>query len=249
MNARFHAPDAVFGRVVALPEDEAQHLTRVLRLKEGATIRVFDGRGHEFDAVVERAGKGGVTVAVGAARAPGANEPRVAVTLAPAVLKGDKMDDVVRDAVMMGVAAIQPIVTSRTEVSMATLLRSSRLARWRRIAVSSAKQCGRATLPAILEPRAFDTIPAALADLTLPDPGLMLVEPATSADIVTLSDLEGAIPREATILIGPEGGWTEEEIQRGGAACRLITLRGTTIRADAMPIVALAALMALWKEL
>src|SRR5688500_11289184 len=96
VNVRFHAPDAVFGKVVALPEEEAQHLTRVLRLKEGATIRVFDGRGHEFDAVVERAGKSEVTVAVGAAREPGAKEPRVAVTLAPAILKGDKMDEVVR---------------------------------------------------------------------------------------------------------------------------------------------------------
>jgi 16S rRNA (uracil1498-N3)-methyltransferase len=235
--------------VIALPDEEGQHLTRVLRLKAGAAIRLFDGRGHEFDALVEKAGKSEVRVAVGAARPTAATEPRVAITLAQAVLKGDKMDDVVRDAVMMGVATIQPIVTDRTEVSLATIRRGQRRERWHRIAVASAKQCGRATVPDVREPAAFATIPAALADLTLPDPGLMFVEPAGSTDAVSLSELDAAAPREATVVIGPEGGWTEEEVRRGAAACRLITLRAATLRADAMSVIALAALMAVWKEL
>ncbi len=117
MNARFHAPDAKTpGEVVPLPDDEAEHLTRVLRLKPGDAVRVFNGRGGEFDAVVEQAGKNGVLVRVGNAQRP-APEARVAITLAQAVLKGDKMDDVVRDAVMLGVAAIQPIVTEHAEVT------------------------------------------------------------------------------------------------------------------------------------
>ena len=235
--------------MVALPDEEAQHLARVLRLKAGAAIRVFDGRGHEFDALVEKAGKSEVLVAVGAPRPAAAAEPRVAITLAQAVLKGDKMDDVVRDAVMMGVAAIQPIVTARTEVSLGTLQRGRRRDKWQRIAVSSAKQCGRATVPEVREPVAFDAVPAALAGLTLPDPGLMFVEPAASTDSVSLSDLDGPAPREASIVIGPEGGWTDEEVRRGAAACRLITLRGPTLRADAVALVALAALFAAWKEL
>ena len=233
--------------MIALPAEEGQHLTRVLRLKAGAPIRVFDGRGHEFDARVEKAGKSEVLVAVGAARAA-ATEPRVAITLAQAVLKGDKMDDVVRDAVMMGVAAIQPIVTARTEVSPATLQRGNRRERWQRIAVSSAKQCGRATVPEVRAAVAFDVIPAALAGLTLPDPGLMFVEPAASTEAVALSDLNATAPREATIVIGPEGGWTEEEVRRGAAACRLITLQAATLRADAVALVALSALFAVWKE-
>ena len=249
MTARFHAPDAEeTGDLVSLPDEEREHLTRVLRLKAGAAIRVFNGRGLEFDARVSKAGKREVVVAVGSARTPAAREARVAVTLAQAVLKGDKMDDVVRDAVMMGVAAVQPIVTTRSEVTLASVHRSRRRERWQRIAVSSAKQCGRATVPPILEPWAFDAVPAALTAMTLPGPGLMFVEPSASSDVLALGDLDAAAPREAIVIIGPEGGWTAEEIDRASAACRLITLGGRTLRADAMPVVALAALFAVWKE-
>ena len=123
MHARFYAPDAhAPGDVIALPEDEAEHLARVLRLKAGDALRVFNGRGHEFDATVESEGKGGVRVRLGGATQP-APEPRVAVTLAQAVLKGDKMDDIVRDSTMLGVAAIQPIITARAEVTRASLIR------------------------------------------------------------------------------------------------------------------------------
>ncbi len=249
MNPRFYAPGAHAGSVIALPDEEGQHLTRVLRLKAGAAICVFDGRGHQFDALVEKAGKSQVLVAVGATRSPAVREPRVAITLAQAVLKGDKMDDVVRDAVMMGIAAIQPIVTARTEVSLAAVQRGNRRERWQRIAVSSAKQCGRATVPEVREAVAFNTLPTALTDLTLPDPGLMFVEPAVSTDAVALSDLNSTAPREATVVIGPEGGWTEDEVRGGATACRLITLQAPTLRADAMALVALAALFAVWHEL
>lgn len=248
MAPRFYAPAAEkAGDAVDLPEDEAGHLTRVLRLTAGAPVRIFNGRGQEFDAVVETAAKGRVRVRIGSAH-PAPHDPRVAVTLAQAVLKGDKMDDVVRDAVMMGVAAVQPIVTARTEVSLAALARARRRARWERIAIAAAKQCGRATVPPILEPRAFTVTVAALGRLTLPGPGLMFVEPATAEGAQTLGELAAAPPRETTVVIGPEGGWEAEELDRAAAVCRLVTLGSRTLRADAMAIVALAALYAVWKE-
>ena len=249
MYARFHAPDAErAGDVVALPPEEAQHLIRVLRLKVGAAVRVFNGRGAEFDAMVSAVTKAGAQVRIGAG-CEAAAEAHVAVTLAQAVIKGDKMNDVVRDAVMMGVAAIQPLVTTRSEVTLASLRRGHRRERWQRIAVSSAKQCGRAVVPVILEPRAFEAVAASLADMTLPGPGLMFVEPSVSADALSLGDLDATPPRETTVLVGPEGGWTAEEIERGSTACRLVTLGGRTLRADAMAIVALTALFTLWREI
>lgn len=245
---RFYAPAAEHtGDLVDLPAEEAGHLTRVLRLKAGAPVRIFNGRGGEFEAVVETTAKSRVRVRLGAARAA-QREPRVAVTLAQAVLKGDHMDEVVRDAVMMGVAAVQPIVTARAEVSLAALERSRRRARWERIAVSSAKQCGRATVPPILEPRAFADVVAALGHLSLPGPGLILVEPSAADGAQTLGELATSPPRETTVVIGPEGGWEAEEIERAAASCRLVTLGARTLRADAMAIVALAALFAVWKE-
>src|SRR5262245_9993759 len=106
MTGRFHAPNAkTSGEPITLPDDEALHLARVLRLGVGATIAVFDGRGHEWGATVVEVEKQQVRVRIGDATAPAA-EPHVAVTLAPAVLKGEKMDDLIRDAVMIGVAAI-----------------------------------------------------------------------------------------------------------------------------------------------
>ncbi len=248
MVSRFFAPHAAQpGDITSLPGDEAQHLARVLRLKTGAPVRIFNGRGLEFDAVVASVAKGRATVTVGPARAP-APEAGVAVTLAQAVLKSDKMDDVVRDAVMMGAAAIQPMVTARSEVTLATVSRRGRIERWERVAIAAAKQSGRATVPAIFEPRTFPDLMAALGHLELPGPGLMLVEPAAASGTLTLGDMTDPPPRETTIVIGPEGGWDPEELDRGAAACRLVTLGGRTIRADAMAIVALAALFAHWKE-
>jgi len=250
VRARFYAPAAEnAGDLIDLPRDEAEHLTRVLRLRIGAAIGIFNGRGREFDAVVERATKSGVRVRIGDVKAPAARESRVAVTLAQAVLKTDKMDDVVRDAVMMGVAAVLPIVTTRSETTLAAVARGRRVERWQRIAVASAKQCGRATVPPILEPRPFADVPAAVARLVLPGPGLMFVEPSAAAEGVTVGDLDPAAPHETTVLIGPEGGWTPEEIEQASAACRLVTLGGRTLRADAMSVVALAALYTRWKEL
>jgi len=246
---RFFAPGARAGELTDLPEDEAQHLTRVLRLSRGAAVIVFDGLGHEFEGVVARAGKSGAAVQLGAAREPSAREAGVAVTLAQAVLKGDKMDDVVRDAVMMGVAAIQPIVSARSEISLAALERGRRQARWQRVAVASAKQCGRAVVPPVLAPGAFETVTTALTARTLPGPGLMFVEPSASADVVSLSDLDGQRPRETTVLVGPEGGWEASEIEQAAATCRLVTLGSRTLRADAVPVVAMAALFAIWREL
>jgi 16S rRNA (uracil1498-N3)-methyltransferase len=248
VNARFYVPTACSsGHTVTLPEAEAQHLTRVLRLKAGDSVRVFNGRGLEFHAVIESASNRVVTVRLHdpCAAAP---EPRVAVTLVQAILKGDSMDGVVRDAVMMGVAAIQPLVTARTETSLAAVRRGHRRERWERVAVASAKQCGRAVVPVVLEPRPFDELPGAVAAGELPGPAFMLVEPSASVWAARLGDLDPAAPREATVVVGPEGGWTPEEVSRGSATCRLVTLGSRTLRADAAALVGLAALFERWGE-
>jgi len=248
VNARFYAPDAHRpGDLVALPGDEAEHLTRVLRLKTGDPLRVFNGHGREFDATVEQADREGVRVRLGdfAAAAP---EARVAITLAQAVLKGDKMDDVVRDATMMGAAAIQPIITTRTEVTRGSLMRGRRRERWERIAISSVKQCGRATVPRVLDVIDFDELIDALGKMLLPLPALMLVEPGAASPTTPASELDLSPQRGATVLIGPEGGWTPVEVERGAAVCRLITVGGRTLRADAMCVVALSAFFTMWRE-
>ncbi len=155
MLPRFYVPDLDPGvALTALPREEASHLTRVLRLTAGDEVAVFDGRGHEFRARVVAAARDRVQVEIVEAATP-APEPRVPITLAQAILKGEGMDAVVRDATMMGVAAIEPLVTARTIGRQRRAERATAVGRWHRLAVSSAKQCRRATVPAIREARTW----------------------------------------------------------------------------------------------
>ncbi len=242
---RFFAPALDPGdEGVTLPREEAEHLTRVLRLGVGDTVAVFDGRGHEFTARVVAADRREVRVQI-AARVQPALESGVALTLVQAVLKGDKMDEVVRDAVMLGVAAVQPVVTKRTETTVAALLRGQRVERWRRVALASVKQSKRAVVPEIRLPLTLESY----LDEPAPDLLAMLVEPG-GAPSEPLSVLRGADrPRDAAIVVGPEGGWTEQECTSARArGARLLTLGHRTLRADAAPIAVLSVLQFLWEE-
>jgi 16S rRNA (uracil1498-N3)-methyltransferase len=110
------------------------------------------------------------------------------------------------------------------------------------------KQCGRATVPRILEPMAFEQVVSALAKMQLPLPGLMLVEPGAASETMPASELDLSPQRGATVLIGPEGGWTPSEVEQGGSVCRLITVGPRTLRADAMCVIALSAFFTMWRE-
>jgi 16S rRNA (uracil1498-N3)-methyltransferase len=225
--------------IVSLPRDEGQHLTRVLRLGVGDTVSVFDGRGREFLGRVATATGRDVRVQL-VSRIEPAAESGVAMTLGQAVLKGDKMDEIIRDAVMLGVAAIQPIVTRRTEVTVAALMKGTRLDRWRRIALASVKQSRRAILPEIRMPLTLET----LLDEPASALRVMLVEPAASAEVEPISVLmKEPAPSDLLLFIGPEGGWTEPEWSAAAArGVRLMTLGPRTLRADAVPVAAISVL-------
>ena len=245
MRPRFHVPDADAASArVELPEEEAEHLLRVLRLGVGDEVDVFDGRGGLWRAAIVQASKKSAAVRAIEPLAP-ARELRVPVTLVMSVLKGDKMDDVIRDAVMLGVAAIQPVVSERAEAAMSALIRGNRLARWQRIAVSSIKQCGRAVVPPILHAMPMDLYwnePVAAARV-------MCVEPSAAPDdIVGVQQVPR--PKAVHIMVGPEGGWSVTEVAAArDSGAILMSLGSRTLRADAVPIVALTALLTTWGEL
>jgi 16S rRNA (uracil1498-N3)-methyltransferase len=244
MPHRFLAPDATAaGRVVELPAGEAAHLARVLRLGTGDRVVVFDGRGRQFAATVETV-KPAVRVRLAEAVAA-APEPRVRLTLVQAVLKGDGMDGVVRDAVMLGAATIQPVVSTRTEVTVQTLHRGRRIERWERVALASVKQCGRALVPDIGEPLAME---AALGSVDVAQ-RLILVEPSASAERRPSLAAAAPAPVSAALLVGPEGGWTPGELEAAATHGWVpLTLGGRTLRADAAAIVAISALWGAWGE-
>lgn len=244
MIPRFLVPDLHEDRPdTVLPPGEAHHLVRVLRLGAGDEVAVFDGRGLELRGRVASVSRRGVTVRLIARAEP--VTPPVALTLVQSVLRGGAMDDVVRDATMVGVEAIQPIVSRNSAVR--TALVSKALERWRRIALASTKQCGRSTLPGIRPPMAFDE----WLRTEHPAGAFLLVEPARrGSGVLTIRDLAGRpTPRAASLVVGPEGGWTPAEHALAlEAGCLPLTLGRLTLRAAAVPLAAAAALLAVWEE-
>jgi 16S rRNA (uracil1498-N3)-methyltransferase len=247
MLPRFYVPglDPSAGTAV-LAADESHHLARVLRLVPGDPVAIFDGRGHEFLARVERAVRDAAAVTLVQPIAPTA-EPVVRVTLVQAVLKGDKMDDVVRDATMAGVAHIAPVVTARTEIKVSALKRGHAAERWQRVAVASAKQSRRAWVP----PTDLAVPLATWLAAPFSGPRLLLVEPSAGEEgVLSMRQLqERARPECAACLAGPEGGWTAEERAAALAAgCLPATLGPLTLRADAVALAVLAALSVVWGD-
>lgn len=217
---------------VTLPEQEGHHVSRVLRLHAGDPIIVFNGRGASWDAEIIDSGRR-VIATITRSRPPLASSP-ARVTLAIGLLKGDAMDDVVRDATALGVAEIIPMVTAHAVVPKRAR-GDEAIARWQRVAIASAKQCGQLTLPVITNVSTLaDVLHRAISTK------LLCVEPALGGAEVS------AIASDAVlILIGPEGGWSEDELAASRTAgCYAITLGPLTLRAELAPIVAITSVLA-----
>ncbi len=243
---RFHLPGARAHTPQQLPEDEAVHAVRVLRVRTGQAVRVFDGRGREYDATIGTVVRAGVEILVGGEVSPPSPERRIAVTLVMAALKGDAMDAVVRDAAMLGVGSVLPLVSARAETTLEGLARGHRRERWQRIAVASVKQCGRAVVPDIGEPldvigllKRWSAEPSAVR--------LLCVEPEAGGSVMRVRDV-AAPTGPVSVVVGPEGGWSGDEVERLAMHAGLLRLEGTTLRAESAPIVLLSSLLTVWGE-
>ncbi len=226
--------------------DEAHHLTRVLRVRVADTVHVFDGRGREWRAYVDGIARASVTLRVESEVTP-VPEPAVTVTLAVGVLKGDQMDAVVRDATVMGVAAIRPIVTDHVVVPSRAWRDERGVERWHRVAVAAARQCGRAVVPTIAPVTPLSNLWTALGDTGAAGMTLACVEPTAPADGLLPDWRASARPSTALVLIGPEGGWSAGETAMfAERRAHVVSLGPRTLRAESAPAVALTLLWAAW---
>jgi 16S rRNA (uracil1498-N3)-methyltransferase len=239
---RFHVPDLpAEGAALVLPPAVLHHARHVLRLGTGAALCLFDGRGREVEATVERAWRGSLTVRIGAV-SRSAVEPRLAIVLAVAPLKGDLMALVVQKSTELGVAEIQPVLAARTEPKEAAAVSGAgRRERLRRIAVAAAEQCGRACVPDISPP-----VPLAqVLQRDVRGPRLMLCERGGAMPPAAGE----APPAEALLLVGPTGGWEDQERARARAAGFLeVTLGPRILRAETAALAALAAIQTHWGD-
>lgn len=247
---RFYAPpDAFAADGVLLSEEESRHLRDVLRLRAGDEAQVFDGEGREFACVVREAGgrREAARLEVRGTVEPSSPEPPLFLCLAVSLLKGEKFDLVVQKAVELGVGLVKPLLTKRTDVRLRDERDAAkRVERWKRLALEAAKQSGRARVPNVTPPCAFETFVNA--------------EPGTDFLQVMFAEREGtglselprgeAPPSDVTALVGPEGGWEDEEIELARAhGWHVVTLGGRTLRAETAAITVCALLQHLYGDL
>jgi len=240
---RFYAPPAAFAAdslVVTLNAEETRHLHDVLRLGRGDEVAVFDGTGREFQCRIETVRKDSALLQVLTQVTAPSPESPLDLTLAVALLKGEKFDLVIQKSTELGVCRIIPLMTDRADVR----LRAGddvrhKVSRWQRIALEAAKQSGRAAIPEIAAPLAFASFAQLVSKL---DEGrdqnisvLMFSERGgqSLAEAINVSNK----PRRLIAVVGPEGGWADEEIELARSeGWSIITLGGRTLRAETAAI-------------
>lgn len=231
--SRIHvAAGLVAGGDVVLPEGAARHVALVLRLREGARLTLFDGAGLEADATLSEVGRKRVVATVESVRQGGGESP-LAVHLGQAISKGDRMDYAIQKAVELGVAAITPLYVEHGDVRLRGEREAKKVAHWQGVATSACEQCGRATVPPVHPPQTLT------AWLSARDEALRLVlHPATDDRWRQHAAIDSA-----ALLIGPEGGLSDAEIEAARRADFLpLTLGPRILRTETAPVVALTLL-------
>lgn len=247
---RFYTPPMAFAAdetSATLSAEEARHLRDVLRLQSGDEVYVFDGAGREFQCAIDTIGKDSTKLRVIAEVAPARPESPLYLTLAIALLKGEKFDLVIQKATELGVKRIVPLATERADVRLRDSADANRrVTRWRRIALEAAKQTGRAAVPEVTAPLSFNSLPMISAGKEK--------KSSTSVARLMFSEREGRSldeatngldgqPAEIVALVGPEGGWTDQEIGLAReAGWEIVTLGGRTLRAETAAIVVVTLL-------
>lgn len=244
MIPRFHCPFPLSpGAQVELPDAAAHHALKVLRMKPGDALILFDGRGGEWRAEILGAGRAAPASRV-ALREFSARECEspLQVTLVQALPSGDKMDWVVEKCVELGVAAIQPVAAKRSVIRLSAERMARRVAHWNAIAAAACEQCGRNRVPVVAP--VLD-LPQYLAEAKGQNALRLLLAPEGDMALRELPPPAGSL----AMMIGPEGGWEENEMQAAQAAgFRALRLGPRVLRTETAGAAALAALQAQWGD-
>lgn len=228
------------GRVIELSPEAVNYVARVLRLRSGDPVTLFNGRGGEWEARVGEGSRGRFVVEVGEHRARESESP-LAVTLGLGISRGERMDFGLQKAVELGVAEVVPLVTERCVVQLDADRALSRRVHWLRVMASACEQCGRNRLPRLGEVTGVaDWLGAAGSGTRL------VLSPVAETALSELSRPQGSV----TLLIGPEGGLAPAELAL--AAYRGFTplrLGPRILRTETAVVAALAALQACWGDL
>jgi len=229
------------GALLALPTTAASHVARVLRLRAGAPLVVFDGRGHDWLCEIESVEGERVRVRV-VERRPGLPPSPLRLTLVQAVSRGERMDWTLQKATELGVAAIAPVISMRSVVRLDDEQAAKRMRHWQGVVTAACEQSGRSLLPELREPRELGEWLG-----NSPRSGQRLVlSPAGPASLSGLA----SVAAHVELLVGPEGGLDDAEVSAATRAGFLpVRLGPRVLRTETAAVAALAVLQALWGDL
>lgn len=246
---RFYCPVELSpGTHVELPPQAAHHAARVLRLRDGEAVILFNGNGAEYPARITHIGKQDVSLEILGKDSPTRESP-LNITLAQAISAGEKMDFTLQKAVELGISAIQPLAAARSVVRLKDDRAEKRVQHWQSVVVSACEQSGRNIVPKVAP---IADLPAWLAgqgaEFWQQDSGGavgLILSPLAELTLRDLPRPEGAI----TLLVGPEGGLTPEEIAMA-RQCHFteVQLGPRVLRTETAALAMLSAMQALWGD-
>jgi 16S rRNA (uracil1498-N3)-methyltransferase len=235
----YYAAELGVNSTVVLDKTASHHLIRVLRMTAGAEITVFNNSAYEYDCVLLDENQKAASIHVNAVTACHRESP-LRIHLLQGVSRGDRMDLTIQKATEIGIDKITPVLCNRTNISLDAERKQKKFDHWQQIIISASEQSGRSQLVKL------DNVCSLETALQQTKPALKLVlDPAASASLRTLDKAE-----EIVLLIGPEGGLTETEIelaQKHGFTG--VSLGPRILRTETASIACIAALQALWGDL
>lgn len=226
------------GQTIALEEAPSRHLGKVLRMTPGREVLVFNGEGGEYRSCIHSVEKKAVTLELTDFN-PEDRESPLSLELAIGVSRGERMDWVLQKATELGVTRITPLFTERTEVKLKGERLEKKLDHWRQVIVSACEQCQRNRPPQLAEPVSLDNWLAG--------------DKVGRRFVLHHRDSKGLPAKEAlthvSLLVGPEGGLSDEEIERARAAgCEPLTLGPRVLRTETAPVAAISLAQYFWGD-
>lgn len=252
MTARFYYPESLLPeQVIALPPDISHHATRVLRLQQGDKVILFNGEGGEFSGSLHHIDKSGSTVILSQFHEIERESP-LSISLVQAVCANDKMDWIIQKSVEFGVNCIQPVTANRSVVRLTEERANKRRLHWQQVIIAACEQCGRNRIPKLLP---LQTLSNWFSQQYADKPKNAQNNPAYHFLLSAHADKRLAeFPSPATdnplmLLVGPEGGFTEEE-EKAAFSLGYVPIRlgQRTLRTESAAFAAIAAMQTLWGD-
>ena len=242
MRRFYHSSSLKLNTTTALDDFAARHLAQVLRAKVGDRIILFNGDGFDYEAQIKHVDRRDVSVEI-LNQSANPNESKIRIHLFQALSSNEKMDLVVQKAVELGVQAITPIIASRSQMRLKDEKRDKKLQHWQQIAISACEQSGRAVIPEIYPVSLLTESMNQIDDAALN----IMLDPEAKTQLNQLASMD--TPSHINVLIGPEGGFSEDEIQLCQSKKVItVSLGPRILRTETAPIATLALLQYLFGD-